>query len=252
MAQPWRSVASFKKNECALLRQEDGIIKLFMINDRDRRDRMIRDLVREIGHLNQLERNLPLMKLEEPYQRGWRRLFFLTEPSLMRPDKEALELILPHINNEVVSIRPDFRRKNGKSRKMVEMKQGLRCISLLEWNRKKLPEEWKKYFRFNNKSHWMSCWHYEFTRPWIYELRIIPNWMTHVKMIDPNIRSRIDEIENYMTTHQLRNRYSWLRGVSCGRRWLAPDPRQKNLKKEIEKEIQEELDLFSYGNSQTF
>jgi hypothetical protein len=80
-----------------------------------------------------------IVKLSEPIQQGWRRFHVLTEHARRRRDAETLEAILNLIGTERESRRPDFRVKQRRMKRLIEVGQPLRRISEWERNRESVP-----------------------------------------------------------------------------------------------------------------
>ncbi len=207
-----------------------------MINQKEKKEKALRALYRERESLEKTNRELGLMKLDEPYQRGWMRFYVLTERSRQRLDCSTLEQILPYLNSTVICKRSDFTHRRGKSKKMVEIMQPLRSICRWRWAQEKLPLEWLRYFRWERNG-WQRAFEFVFVHPWYYELTVVPNWITHTKMIDPEIESRLGEIENRFTNYQLWPRYRRLKGKSANWWWYCDTRKQKTLSREAAKEI---------------
>ena len=199
-----------------------------MINQKERNEKWIRAIVRECDCLRPRIWNPPLKKLEKPYQRGWVRFYVLGEGSGQRGDKSVLNEILPHINSIRYCNRPDFKKRKGRSKKMIEIDQPLRTISIWEWKRRQLPESWKLYFRFIGGRH-----EYEFIHPWLFELRIEKHWITHYKEVDPLVLERFAELQSKMEHNQFWRVFDRLKG----RHYWKYDPRWKIREREAKKEI---------------
>lgn len=220
-------------------------IKLLMQNSKDKADRRLRALIREHDELR--ERCFTIVKLDRPIQRGWRRLHVLTENARNRPDCFALESILEVIGTVVVHHSRDFRKKRGRSRKLVEIEQPLRSIRPYEWSRLGFSAAWQPYFRYELVLEWNRHWQprWVFTQPSLFELKVERNWLWYFREVDPAVESRLSEIARWLETHNGWARYRWLHGRTQHYRWGdPPSARQKFLKRAHRREIDRALAIF--------
>lgn len=163
--------------------------------------------------------------------------FVLSDLARQRKDRDILQAILTHINHVRHSCRPDFLRRKGRSKRLVEVEQPLRDIPLWEWLRKGLPEEWCHYFRPENRKFGPVL---VFIHPWLFELKIEKHWITHCRQIQPEVMERVAEIEGYFEARKMWPVYWRLKGKSAGRRWLAArSTREKSLDREAQRLIRD-------------
>ncbi len=90
---------------------------------------------------------------------------------------------------------------------MVEIKQPLHEILVDRWStkRQQRPEEWKRYFHLEYKPYYGGLqWFYVFTDTRLFELKVEPHWLTHVRVIDPLAIEREAELDAWMEMH-----YAW-------------------------------------------
>ncbi len=153
------------------------------------REKQIRAVVRELKTLRKRVVNPPSVLLAEPIQRGWVRRHVLTKEAESRPDRETLAAILRDIGRKVYSRHPLFlQKKCRRSRKLVEIKQPLHEILVDRWSsrRHQRPDEWRRYFHLEYKPYYGGLqWFYVFTNTRLFELKIEPHWLTHVKIAVP-------------------------------------------------------------------
>lgn len=207
-----------------------------MLNHHDYFDRRVIAAVRELYALQ--TKRFTIRPLETPYQKGWRRFYQLAEHARDRKDRAILDAILEVIGSTVVHHSRDFRRRGRRSRKLCEIEQPLRAISVNEWLYKRYPDSWLRYFnyelRLESNLHWQP--YRVFAQPSLYVLRIRRHWIDQVRDIDPDIESRLDELQRWLETkggwrryHQLKGRrhHYWYPGDSPNQRELAKIHRQE-------------------------
>ena len=161
--------------------------------------------------LIQKKRDLPLVALATPYQKGWERSFVLRDD--IARSKEALfyKILLEKINTMQYSSEKSFKRRKKRKRKhvYVEKLQVVKEFSESEWRSPKLALTAKEKVHFYKRERWCSnCKrykiHYVFNEPWRYVLRVKPNMVTHTKMVDAVLESEMDKLDNYLTRNFLR------------------------------------------------
>jgi len=209
-----------------------------MLNSRDLADRKVVTAIREYHALRR--RRYTITKVEKPIQRGWRRLYVLSERAASRRDRPILEVILAVIGTVKIHHSRDFRHRRGRRRKLVEIEQPLRPIPIHEWQRKNYPDEWYAYFRYElileRNRHWQPYW--LFIDPSLYELRVERNWLWYFREVNPAIESRLSELGRWLDAHDGWHRYGWLKGRPQRYRWKDEDTeKQRRLKREHQREI---------------
>jgi hypothetical protein len=209
-----------------------------MLNSRDLADRQVIAAVREHDALSR--RRYKIIQLDQPIQRGWRRLYVPSERAASRRDRPILEAILAVIGTVKVHHSRDFRRRRGRLKKLVEIEQPLRPIPVHEWQRKNYPDEWHRYFRneliLERNRHWQPYW--VFTQPSLYELKIERNWLWYFREVDPTIETRLSELDRWLQAREGWQRYGWLKGRRQRYRWKDEDSaKQRNLEHEHQREI---------------
>ena len=177
------------------------------------RDKQLIQLHKRRDELWEQKRLLPMVALEHPYQRGWKRFFVLREDVRHSPGMVFYEALLPKINT--VEYHPDRsfkRKKRRKQRYVYQVKaQRLRELSQHSWdsNRVNLTEEEKVCFTrietFDVKTYRTEL-KYVFAEPWRYVLKIAPHMVTHTKMMDADIERELAWIDKHVD-----NNYLWPR-----------------------------------------
>jgi hypothetical protein len=203
-----------------------------MLNAQDYLDKKLLKLGKELREL--WWRQYISVPLEEPIQRGWRRIHVLTAKSERRADKDVLLALLKVMGTVQFHNTPEFRIKRGRGRRrrFMEREQPLRELTVGEWDRRDLPETWESYFRLE-KRYSFCAWRdtLVFTNPYAFELKIEPNWVTELYTSDPAVEERIAEIEGWLRNRNAKYRLEWLCGYS--NHWH--EPRRKDLIAKIAK-----------------
>ncbi|ACB74338.1 hypothetical protein [Opitutus terrae] len=185
------------------------------------RDKRLLSLERELNRLYQAQTHAPIIPLERPYQRGWMKTYVLDARVSQRPDAMLFRTILTQVNRNVYSRERSFLNRNGD-----EIRLSPRIIPTAEWLKLAWPASHQRFFGY-------GCWRLD-DQPWtpikwrryITGFRLIHMWclrediqphlITHQRVELPKVRSRIAEIETYLSATAGRCRLDWLHGRS---RW---------------------------------
>ena len=185
-------------------------------DEKTAQEKRIRAVALELKSLRHRINHPSSVLLKDPIQRGWVRRYILTKDAEARPDRETLAAILRDIGREVHSRHPLFlQKKRRRSRKLVEIKQPLHEILIDRWSIKHhpWPEEWKRYFHLEYKPYCGGLqWFYVFTDTHLFELKVEPHWLTHVKIIDSAAIEREAGLMAWMEKHNGYNKYCRLKG----------------------------------------
>ncbi len=190
----------------------------------EQEDKKIRKISNKLEELWRTFQHAPSVPLEKPIQRGWVRHYVLTREAELHPDVAILREILEKIGTEEYHWRRDFRRGRRAGKGMIEIKQSLRPIPMSDWNREpeKYPDRWKRFFHREFRQGYYSYswealqkghqWVYVFNDSQLFELKVEPHWLTHVKVIDPLAIERKAELHAWMYRHNGWRRYDRLKG----------------------------------------
>jgi hypothetical protein len=168
---------------------------------------------------------LPMVPLEHPYQRGWKRFFVLRDDLKGSPRAVFYEILLGKINTVEYHYDKSFKRKKRRKKRYgYEVRQQLlREFYPYGWNnnRANLTDEEKSCFTcvetFDIKTRRTDV-KYVFTEPWRYVLKILPHMVTHTKLMDADIETELSYIDDHIDNHNLAPRMNLLtRGR--GYRW---------------------------------
>jgi hypothetical protein len=168
---------------------------------------------------------LPLVPLDIPYQRGWKRSFVLRDDVKIGLQRAFFETLLMKINTVEYYHDESFKRKKRRKKRYgYEIKQQLlREFHPHNWqaNRMNLTDEEKDCFArvetFNVKARHTDI-KYVVTEPWQYVLKVTPHIVTHIKLLDVDIERELSYIDDHIANRNLGGRinrltrgrsYSW-------------------------------------------
>lgn len=181
--------------------------------------------------------DLPLVPLTTPYQKGWQRSFVLREDITRSSESSFYQILLEKINTWQYSSEKSFKKRKKKKRKhvFVEKLQTVKEFSESEWRSSKLGLTEKEKMHFYKRERWCpNCKrykiHYVFNEPWRYVFRVKPNMITHTKMVDADLESEIQVLDNYITNLNLRYKINKLvDGFSYRNRYYQNEnPKERN------------------------
>lgn len=174
------------------------------------RDKQLIRLDKRHTQLWDQRNKLPLIELEQPYQRGWKRFFVLRDDIERGPKAGFYEDLLKKINTlEYCNDRSFKRRKRRKHRYVyVQKAQALREFYQRDWDsgKLKLTDDERACFtrtEVYDVKHRTSSVKYVFTEPWRYVLKIEPYIVTHRKQVDCEIETELAWIDNHIDNHHL-------------------------------------------------
>lgn len=192
---------------------------------KEERDKKLVRTFKELRKLKKAQCALGYADLVPPVQKGWKRFFVLRPDAAAGKDAGFFLGLLEKVNTTTYSHRKDFKykcRRNGK-RVDVERVQKVKMFWTWEFKKLHLAEKEKPYFKLdwfvNDRGHLIPI--YVFTEPWRFVLKVKPNMITKVKVIDPGMMSLESEIDGYLDRNMLVPRVvRLLRGSYSGRcRW---------------------------------
>ncbi|MEM1441551.1 MAG: hypothetical protein AAGF67_04380 [Verrucomicrobiota bacterium] len=192
----------------------------------------------------------PLVDLEKPYQRGWYREFELTEEARRRDDVTMLEELLGYVNKVHCSRTGKFLRYDRKKKRNVTRQHNLRKYSWAELKKARFPQHLYRYLRREGTYETLSVkWleersfrctaKFEVRHPQYFVSVTKPLIITQRRVDMPQVRSRMQEIDNRFDRTNGWGRYRRLKGYSWRRYEFCPAPwqrREKVEKNEVTKE----------------
>lgn len=188
-------------------------------------DKKLRQLDKERTRVCCQIRNLGYEELNQPIQRGYKRLFVLTDETKYSKQAGFYQSILDKINTIRYSPHKTFKDKKRKIRKwryQVRNEQELKSPDSWTFhNNMNLTEEEKcfffpvEFYHTPSKSYQKK---YIFIERWRFRLHIMPNMITQVQIKDTELEQYYEELNNYLNkdknTRRLTkmwggNTYSW-------------------------------------------
>jgi predicted nucleic acid-binding protein len=181
------------------------------------RDKQLIQLDKRRTELGQQKKLLPLMPLKVPYQRGWKRFFVLHDDLKRSPMAAFYETLLVKINTIEYHYDKSFKRKKRRKKRYgFEMRQQmLREFYPYSWqtNRINLTDDEKACFTrvetFDVKTRRIDV-KYVFTESWHYVLKVMPNIITHTKLMDADIERELSYIDDHIDNNHFAPRINLL------------------------------------------
>lgn len=190
------------------------------------RDKMLRQKRKEYDRKWNEIRNLGYELLKVPIQKGYKRLFILTEDTRYSQQSDFYQKILDKINNIRYSPHKNFERQ--KTAKKRRNRRKYKTQTLLE------PESWHFHnmLKFNEDErrmfyhiHYKCCptcnrthEKYVFAEPWRYVLSVKPNILTEVQRKDSVLEQECAELSDFLDMYSNKarsvkmwggNTYTW-------------------------------------------
>ena len=158
-----------------------------------------------------------IVPLDEPYQKGWKRLFVL-KSEVQRSDKAAFyQGILDEINEVQYHYDQSFKRPKRKGiwhKYIFKELPKLHSISNWHVNRSNLNEEQRACFTrvaYWNQIYYRWEHHYKFDNPDLFELAVVPHIIDSVKTGDALLEQRLAWIDDYIRWNGLYYRLDKLK-----------------------------------------
>ena len=194
----------------------EGVSRLRNLRSRKRivredHEKYLRECIKRQKALFKQRRELPLVPLEKPYQKGYVRFFVLREDVRQGKQADFFATLLEKINTYQYADKRKFQKKKKRRGKRVYIarKQELYTFSQWEWERalerEKFTQKELAYFVkircFNRRKDRFET-HYEFTEAWRFELRVKPNMITHYRRVDVAIEQELAELDKIISDYK--------------------------------------------------
>jgi len=175
------------------------------------RDKQLIQLDKRQNLLWKQKRELPMIPLEHPYQKGWKRLFVLRKDVQQSAKAAFYKGILDKINTIEYNHDKCFKRRKRKRWRhhYEERQQTLRPIDEHEWfrNKLKLTDEEQLFFHrhegFSERRR-EAIITYLFAEPWRFVLVIKPRIIHEVKVVDELLEQELKAIDNHIENQWLQ------------------------------------------------
>ena len=180
-------------------------------NDKKKRDKRLLFIDRELRSLIDTYNHKEYVKLNKPIKWGYKKTFKLKE-QYKRSSKAKLYLeALKYINIVTYHNTKDCTKAKFPFSFLKETE--LQCIYPHKY--KKLSPELQKLFIKKEKCYFNHrvITYYNFSMPYIFEPHITKHMISKIKQNDPVMDKKIDELKNYIKTHNLNPRINKLRGL---------------------------------------
>lgn len=165
-------------------------------------------LLREENRLYRIDREAPWVPLTPPVMRGYKR-YFVLRPDVQRSKNAAFfEGLLAKINTIQYFYRKDFKVKNRyRGKKILRLREQYLQEPKACWLYKyRFTDKEMRFFeqRIDPKEKGIYSIYYVFTEPWRFILRVRPNMIDKIKVLNPDLESRMQELENKIERNFLR------------------------------------------------
>ncbi|WP_312390361.1 hypothetical protein [Chryseobacterium sp.] len=197
--------------------EKDNLLSFRVRSLRSRKRTIRKDVEKQIiqkykrsKELWKIRRNIPLVPLDQPYQRGFVRFFVVRDDVKRSKDGDFFQGILNKINTKMYSETRKFLKKKRKfgRRIYVEREQKLARLSTHQWNDPKLGLTTRERQYFLKREDYCPFRkryniYYEFIEPWRFVLRVKPNMITHYKPLNSDLEKEIDELDSFLGRHKI-------------------------------------------------
>lgn len=160
------------------------------------REKKLLDLDKENQKLWDAKYDLGWINLETPIFDGYEKKLILREDYTRRSDHKIYEDLLSIVGHSVYCRNKSFTSKNWKTKKLEPIKVLPKSLSNSEF-KKKVPERLKRYFY----RYFDTGYGYKYTLKETYmfiESKRYKHYKTRVRLIDPEIESRISEVQDQL------------------------------------------------------
>ena len=173
------------------------------------KEKNVRDKYKRRKEIFIEQKEIPLVPLKEPYQKGFERYFVLREDIKKENEIEFFTQILKKINTSQYAETRKFvkkRKRNGK-RIYVPRIQELKQLQPYEYSgpHSILNDEERRYFAciqvYDPKTKRFKGI-YEFLQPWRFRLIIKPNMITHYKPLDIDLKREEAQIDHFFDKYK--------------------------------------------------
>lgn len=198
--------------------------KRLIIKDRDKR---LLKLDRERHRISTDPGYKTTIPLDEPYQKGWKRVFVL-KPEIQQDVKaQFYKEILDKINTAQYHYDPSFKKpkRKGKWHKYYfDELPKLHTICSRDWqlNSQKMSEEQRACFTqvdFWDQHYYRWDYYYQFALPELFEIAVLPNIIDTIKIGDALLEQRLAWIDNHIDNNNLQCRLDKLKNGNRYNGW---------------------------------
>lgn len=158
------------------------------------------------------KRDIPLVSLPEPYQKGFVRYFVLREDIARSKSADFFNQILEKINTYQYADNRKFQKKKRKRGKKVYVPREQKLLKIPQWQ---FPKYKKLEFNEKEQAYFMQAEEYnphrkafetfyEFRDPWRFVLRVRPYMITHYRPLDLDLERELAQLDKFLDNHKVR------------------------------------------------
>ncbi|MCK7554644.1 hypothetical protein MKQ70_06350 [Chitinophaga sedimenti] len=165
-------------------------------------EKQLINLHRERRRLERLRDLQPMVQLPEPRQHGWKRTFVLCSSIARSEHAPFWEALLAKINTVQYCENRDFAVHNVKQMAQYASQRLRTFTHPRNEDAACLTTAERRHFAYAN---WGFGMRYALKKTWRYELRIMPNIVTHVRRRDEALERQYEQLEHFIDHHALRH-----------------------------------------------
>ncbi|MFK8274565.1 hypothetical protein ACI76Y_02650 [Capnocytophaga cynodegmi] len=158
------------------------------------------------------KRDIPLVPLPEPYQKGFVRFFVLRDDIARSKSADFFNQILEKINTYQYSDNRKFLKKKRKRGKKIQVPREQKLHKIIEWQ---FPKYKKLEFNYKQQMYFVKTeeynphrkvfeTYYEFRDPWRFVLRVKPYMITHYRPLDLDLERELAQLDKLLDNHKVR------------------------------------------------
>jgi hypothetical protein len=177
-------------------------------------EKQMLQLYREEKTLSWQKWKLGWEPLIPPVQKGWKRFFVLRDDVAASRDAAFFEGILAKINTFDWSYRKNFlvkKKRMGRNTYRVKGQQLLRPYER-DFHKFEFTEKEKLFFDevWDTTRSKQPVKRFVFNQPWRFVLKVRPNMIGKIRIIDSALEARLEEIDNYLGRNNMRGKQARL------------------------------------------
>lgn len=173
---------------------------------KNQQEKLLRKLYYEERKLWNAKRSLGFIELEKPIRKGYKKILVLRDDITRSPIASTREKLIKLLKMEIHHHDKRFMKKARKnSKKLVPIT--MLPLYIDRYKLAKLPPEFQSYFIYDPSQRSRE---YKFSDSWIFRERIVPHYITHVRIHDAELESRIKQLENYIDNRDIRGKMNRL------------------------------------------
>jgi len=188
-------------------------------------DKKILAMEAKRGQLIKAKNGMRLVELPEPIRTGYKKFFVIRPDIAAGDDVDLYKQILPYVQNTIYSNNREFLVKDYKTKKMLPKPHKPANIEHKVWNTLvdakfnsrqsgMFERVWKQTGLKNPK---IGKFEYLFTKDWAFAEKIEPHYKTHTLLLDPDLESELQQINNRIDRNNLWPKINKLLGCKSNK-----------------------------------